>query len=88
MGIDNVSKLPCEDYCCIYTYFINIAGMYTAEALKSNTIIDSDALYHAGHMQTMLYDSETPQSPIFVLRVKVAKSTGKTSVWSLCDLNP
>ena len=47
MAIDDVSKWPSVDYGCIYTKFINIPSMYTAEALKSFRSHDSYAPYLA-----------------------------------------
>ena len=55
MAIDDVSKWPSVDYGCVYTKFINIPGMYTAEALKSFRSHDSYALYHTTHVQTVMY---------------------------------
>jgi len=52
--VDDVSKWPSVDYGCIYTYFINTPGMYTAETLKSYRSLDSYAPYHAAHVQTVV----------------------------------
>ena len=52
--VDDVSKWPYVHYGCIYTYFINTPGIYTAETLKSYRSRDSYAPYHAAHVQTVV----------------------------------
>ena len=47
---DEVSNWPLVDYGCIYNYFVNTPGMYTAESLQSYKGLDSYSLYHAGHV--------------------------------------
>ena len=63
---DEVSKWPLVDYRCIYNYFVNTPGMYTAESLQSYKGLDSYSRYHAGHVQTVLYHSVSPQSPVCI----------------------
>ena len=58
--VDDISKWPSVDYGCIYQYFINTPGMYTTESMKAYKSLDSYALYHAGHVQTVLYHGVSP----------------------------
>ena len=69
-----MSNWPLVDYGCIYNYFVNTPGMYTAESLQSYKGLDSYSLYHAGHVQTVYYHSVSTQSPVCILRAKVMKS--------------
>ena len=71
---DSVSSWPSVDYGNIYNYFVNTPGMYTPEALQSYKSLDSYSLFHAGHVQTVLWHPVSEESPVCILRTKVTRS--------------
>ncbi len=71
---DRVCEWPPVEYGNIFSYFISTPGMYTPETLQSYKSLDSYSLYYAGHVQTVLYHSVSPQSPVCILRARVLKS--------------
>lgn len=71
---DSVSGWPAVEYPCIFNYFVNTPGMYTPESLQAYKSLDSYALYHAGHVQTLWHHIVSDQSPVCILKSRVARS--------------
>ena len=71
---DSVHSWPQVEYGDIYNYLINSPGIFTQDTMKAFKSLDAYSMYHAGHVQAVLYHEIHKDSPVCALKSKVIPS--------------